>query len=309
LEHARNFPFNQCVLREGGFEVELSNEGAFEMENPCDANPTRRRDFPCRAQGCRSTTKTKDGLCKAHRGKVDHPHLVDWIGRIYPPGIDREKCKNFAPEHAALLELLVLWMKEPPEGSKDRESREKKMDDFVDDALSTFVGQVPDATSMQEDWESTDSKKGELARNVIKDVNDLVNRHFPEATCNRTILPGKTFRKQAPQDAASPKGDGQQLLTPSTGGGRAADGAKKKRSFYDIPVEKVPIRVVAALTLVGLACEESNRGDLWFVNKYKGGKGSTRASIYMPIAYYLLRRHTRALDKQARMSLRTRVRD
>lgn len=146
-----------------------------------------------------------------------------------------------------------------------------------------------------------------MALKVVKEVNELVDRHFPEAGYDTVTLPGKTFKKKVPENAAS-RGDGQQLLTTSRADGEAAVGPKK-RLFYDIPVEKVPLRVVAALTLVGLACEESNRGDLWFVNKYKGGKGSTRASIYMPIAYYLLRRHTRALDKQARMSLRTRVRD
>jgi hypothetical protein len=299
------------VLYEHDFEVELSNEGILPKGNPCPANPSKRKDFRCWASGCKETTSNKDGLCTAHKNakpKLTRPHLVDWIGRVCPPKVDKEKCKNFAPEHSALLELLVLWMEKPPKDSLERIARQERMDKFVTATLSTFVGKVPDATTMERDWEKEGDDKGKMAEKVISDITDLVNEYFPKAEFANTLLSGRVFEKQIRQDTLAETTGGQEVLAELASDSTKSDGGKKIIR-YEIPLLDVPIRIVAALALVGLACEESNRGDLWFAKTYRGGIGSARASIYMPIAYYLLRRYTDASDKQARMSLKTRVSD
>jgi hypothetical protein len=147
-----------------------------------------------------------------------------------------------------------------------------------------------------------------MAENLVEDIIDLVNTHFPENEYSNTVLPGRVFEKQVRQDIRIEKTGGQDVLGElATNSATSETGKKVMR--HKIPLRNVPIRVVAALALVGLACEESNRGDLWFATTYRDGIGSARASIYMPIAYYLLRRYTDASDKQARMSLKTRVSD
>jgi hypothetical protein len=283
--------------------VELSNEGLILMDNPCRPNP-KGESVSCRFPGCTNTTENFDALCTNHKGeKVPRLHLVDWIGRLIPPGVARERCKNFAPEHAASLELLVKWMKEPPAGSEERRRREEKMDGFVDALLDALVGKIPDATSLQEDWEMDGEGKGKMVGEVVEIIKSLVDDWFPKGEFRETILQGKVFRKRIPIQPQP--NQTQASLAPGEG---TVEPEKNPKFTYDkIPVLNVPIRKVAAILLVGLACEESNRGDLWFASR--NGGPTSRASVYMPIAYYLLRRHTKANEKQARMSLKTRVSD
>jgi len=69
-------------------------------------------------------------------------------------------------------------------------------------------------------------------------------------------------------------------------------------------MEAMPIRVVAALLITGVASEEANRGDLWAYTQMGKPNSSKRASVYMPMAYYFLRAYTEATKSQARQSIR-----
>ena len=75
-------------------------------------------------------------------------------------------------------------------------------------------------------------------------------------------------------------------------------------NYQKTRLEAMPIRVVAALLVTGVASEEANRGDLWAYTQMGKPNSSKRASVYMPMAYYFLRAYTDATKSQARQSIR-----
>lgn len=144
--------------------------------------------------------------------------------------------------------------------------RQKLMDRFVEDTLEELVGKIPDSTTLQR----TLLKKENGILNpdgIIKLIRNLVDRRFPKRKFENVLV---------------------------------SDG-----TYHEKPLEKIPIRVAAALIVLAWACEEANRSDLWWIKHFKVKTKSQRASAYMPSVYYLLRRYTKATPEQARISLRS----
>jgi len=165
--------FDEVVLNEGGFTIELSNHGVKPKFNPNPQN-LERNDVSCKFPGCDKRTRTMFGLCTEHndgKGKREIKHTKDWIGRIIPPGHDREDCMTDAPAHYMITEILIKWMKEDV-------GREETMDGFINDCLESIVGNIPDATSLQK------SLDGDLEN--IMTLNELVD------LTRRKIRPSKT---------------------------------------------------------------------------------------------------------------------
>lgn len=75
-------------------------------------------------------------------------------------------------------------------------------------------------------------------------------------------------------------------------------------TYNKVKLEEIPIRIVAALLVTGVASEEANRGDLWAYSRVGKPGSSKRASVFMPMAYYFLRAYTAATKTQARQSVR-----
>lgn len=75
-------------------------------------------------------------------------------------------------------------------------------------------------------------------------------------------------------------------------------------NYQKTQLRNMPIRVVAALLVTGVASEEANRGDLWAYTQMGKPNSSKRASVFMPMAYYFLRAYTEATKGQARQSIR-----
>jgi hypothetical protein len=75
-------------------------------------------------------------------------------------------------------------------------------------------------------------------------------------------------------------------------------------AYNKVKLLRIPIRIVAALLVTGVASEEANRGDLWAYSRAGKPNSSKRASVFMPMAYYFLRAYTAATKTQARQSIR-----
>jgi len=266
-------PFIGQVIDESGFRVEFSNQGKKPHDNPCPSNPEGKK-IPCRWQGCSRETKAMMGLCSEHstgkfRRQIKHP--VDWIGELKAPEPKPFRpmktgdltLKAYAPAHSETTELLITWMNK-------EEARMSIMDRFINEILKKIVGNIPDATSLQSNFETG---KGEHPTDVIKKIMTPVDACFPLTSYKDEGIPNIRIRlSESPAEL----------------------------------VADIPVRVIAALLTTGFACEEINRGDYWcYKNSGLNPSKSSRASVYMSAVYYFIRRHTNATPKQARMSLRT----
>ena len=146
--------------------------------------------------------------------------------------------------------------------NKDDE-KAMRLDSFVDDVLKSIVSNIPDATTLQKNI----GKKIEDGMNVdefVLLIKKLVDKHFPLPKYGKHSVVGGKFKGKA--------------------------------------LNKIPLRIVAALLILAFGCEESNRGDAWFCKIH--GRGSKYGNAYMPSVYYFLRRHTNATEEQARMCLK-----
>jgi hypothetical protein len=252
--------YEKVVLSEGGFTVELSNQGKKPKFNPNLQN-LEKKEVDCLGPGCHNRTKNMDAICtecrKKAKGKnrVRVIHTVDWFGRIIPPGYTRKQCFLDVLPHSQMSESLIEWI------GSDKE-RGKAIDYFVDCVLDEIVSVIPDASSLQLIFER--KKEGFSPGGFVALVKKIVDAHFPKSKYSKEYVTLKKFK-------------GKQL-------------------------DKVPIRVLAAALVIGVGCEESNRGDAWFSKKH--GLESTYANAYMPLAYYILRRHTKANPNQAKMCIR-----
>jgi hypothetical protein len=247
-----------------GYVLEFSNRGGKQHENPTPVN-FRGATARCRVAGCPKTTHSLMGFCTEHNAqkKLWPKHKADWIGRLIPPGYTREQCITDAPAHFIIAEMLVKWMGKDP-------AKRTRMDAFVSDLLDgpsdvRVAESIPDATTLQENLESG-AKGPESPQGVVEKIRRAVDKHFPTAEFDETLLDGPTYR--------------------------------------DKPLTRIPIRIVAAMLATAYAAEESNRGDAWYIKKHGVKSEPKRASAYMPSVYYFLRRHTGASEGQARMSLK-----
>jgi len=162
-------PFDRLALGEGGYTVEFSNRGGKRKNNPTIVN-LERREVHCGIEGCGNTTKNQDSVCRSCKKKKEKlKHTVDWVGRIIPEDKTREECLTWAPAHSEITEVLVRWMKEVPE------KRQSVMDAFINDLLDNIVGRIPDATTLQKDYESGSGDP----QSVVNMAKEVVDRHFP----------------------------------------------------------------------------------------------------------------------------------
>jgi hypothetical protein len=153
--------------------------------------------------------------------------------------------------------------------SKTTENRQLA-DGLVNEAIRSFAGKVPDSTSLQEAYEGR--LKGVMKPDdIVAQIKRLVDKWFPVATFNEIT---------APQ-------------------------AKYKNKFMEAPVHvRLPVRVIAALVCAAFACEEANRGDMWYRN-FRGYKGKPKiAGCLMALGVYLYRRYTNASIDQIATVLR-----
>jgi hypothetical protein len=254
--------YDEVAIKEDGYTVEFSNRGSIPKENPTPVNYNKEK-IKCMHEGCQETTKSMFGFCTKH-SKESVLHERDWIGRIIPPGKDREACITWAPTHSLITEMLIKWMKE------DESKRCKIMDDFMNDILDSIVAKIPDATTLQSNINGV--MKGTMSPKEMLTLGErLVDKHFPKEKYGDKKISGRY----------KPKGE-------------------DAVNFVDIP-----LRVVAMLLFIAFACEESNRGDMWFLKSHGLNEDSSkRASAFMSSVYYLIRRHTKASEKQAKISTR-----
>lgn len=257
--------YDRIVIEEGGYTVEFSNTGVLPKENPTPINYSG-IIIKCRFPDCERTTRSMFGLCPTHTSaKIQH--MCDWIGRIIPPGLNREQCSTDALPHFKITETLIKWMRE------NFPIRFKVMDDFINDVLENIAMKIPDATTLQSNIDGTYKGKGIVSPDDIVELTKrLVDKHFPKDEYDNIRLDGGNYMKNG-----------------------------EIRSLKD-----VPLRVMATTLVLAFACEESNRGDAWFYNFHNMDLNqSRRASVYMSVVYYLLRRYTNASEKQARISLKS----
>ncbi len=107
---------------------------------------------------------------------------------------------------------------------------------------------------------------GTMATDLVQSMKAVVDRNYPPEQFEGVVTDGGTYNK--------------------------------------VRLSRIPIRVVAALLVTGVASEEANRGDLWAYSRAGKPGSSKRASVFMPMAYYFLRAHTAATKTQARQSVR-----
>ena len=261
--------FEGTAIHEGRFRVVISNSGTKLHANP---NPVNYAGLQvrCEQQGCNKVGKYLYRVCGARKHKF--LHTTDWVGLLRPDdGVLGQPVKIpvrrgapiinvFAPAHSATSEYLVLWMGQDS-------SRQVVMDKFIDGTLDAIVGKIPDATTLQSNFEAN---SGIQPDDVIQVLSNVIDRTLPESQFSNSIIENVRLRVG--------------------------------KDVFDADM---PLRVVATLLITGFACEESNRGDLWYRIKHNFKPDEPRmASAYMPVVYYLLRRHTRASPTQAQKSLR-----
>jgi hypothetical protein len=140
--------------------------------------------------------------------------------------------------------------------------REAVTDAFVLDFMTRLYSNIPDATTLQNNYE--EKSAGMVPDEFVKLINDVVDKHFPKS---------------------------------KYGSERVHLGKFKNKSLDDMP-----LRILAALLVLAVGCEESNRGDANFCKS--NNRKSKYANVYMPTAYYFLRRQTNATPEQAKMCLK-----
>ena len=168
--------------------------------------------------------------------------------------------------HFKITEILIKWMKE------EFPKRSKILDGFMGDVMQNIAAKIPDATTLQSNFDGRYLEKGIISPGDVAEITSrLVEKHFPKKEYGNTVLDGGNYKKN-----------------------------EEIKSLKD-----VPLRIMATSLVLAFACEESNRGDAWYSKFHNMSLDqSRRASVYMSVVYYLLRRYTNASEKQARMSLK-----
>ena len=261
--------FDALVLSEAGYKVEFSNRGKKPHDNPAPANPDK-EDMPCilsPLNGCPNRTSRTDGLCRNHAPKEEEsrPKVVR---RHWADWIGRIIPPGMSREQCLTwAPAHVTTIEKLIEWMEaDRKAREAALEGFVTDLMGSLKGKVPDSTTMQGDLEDPKSH-GAMASDIVRRTKKMVNAHFPAARY-------------------------------------AGEVAEKPWKYNKVKMEKIPVRVLGALLMLGVASEEANRGDLWAYTKMGRPSASSRASVYMPMAYYYLRVHLGATRSQAGQSIR-----
>lgn len=186
-------------------------------------------------------------------------HSADWVGHFVPPGFSFEECKKWIPMHSWIIERLYQWAK--------MADRFDVLDSFVDEAVNTIAGNVPDSTTLQQVLDGAVLNKNiPHPDNLVELVNNLVLTHFPPERFTGMMVPETLFKGVS---------------------------------------VRPPVRVVATLLCISLVCEEANRGDEWYRKHYKPGTQIKMAGCRMAHGIYLYRRHSNASISQIATILKT----
>lgn len=147
-------------------------------------------------------------------------------------------------------------------------------------------------------WAEQDASKGKIADDFIADVLESIVSNIPDATSLQENLEGNG-------NGMTPDGFVTLVLNltdkhfPKE---RFSEEKVNLGEFKKKSLDKMPIRVLATILILAVGCEESNRGDAYFCKK--NGRVSKYGNAYMPTAYYILRRHTKANPFQAKMCVK-----
>jgi hypothetical protein len=181
--------YDKIVLKEGGYTVELTNQGNKLMFNPNPQN-IEKNEVKCIVDGCNETTRNMYALCTEHNKekKNNCRHTADWFGRVIPLNCTREDVQNDVLPHSKITEILIKWM--------NNEEKKRIMDDFINDVLKSIVGEVPDATTLQKNL------NGELEyvmtpNDLIEMVKNIIDRHFPKNVYDVVKLDGGKFKNKS----------------------------------------------------------------------------------------------------------------
>ena len=277
----------------------FSNLGGKIHPNP---NPTNfsKKEMVCLFVGCTKKTKATFGFCPDHSAKKftkQFQHLRDWIGELrYTSSFDRIQenlrldkgsplLNAFAPPHVELTEYLLRW-------AGKSEAKLESLDTLVLSALKNIVGNTPDATSLQLFLEGKNPIEEQISIQTtlhdrpLKSANFLGFNH-PDLVVNmikdvtEESLPEERFELDLVDNIRIKFGESEFMT-------------------------KVPVRIIGALLVTAWACEEINRGDLWFrkAHNFQPDKPK-RASAYMSATYYFMRRFAGCLEAQARIIVRS----
>jgi hypothetical protein len=260
--------FDALVLSEGGYKVEFSNQGKKPHDNPAPANPGK-QNIPCillPLNGCPNMTSRKDGLCRDHAPKKGEAR-PKVIRRHWADWIGRIIPPGMSREQCLTwAPAHVTTIEKLIEWMQaDKKAREVVLEGLVSDLMESLKGKVPDSTTMENDLEDPKSR-GAMASGIVRLTKKIVNAHFPQTRYGGEVVKAWKYNK--------------------------------------VRMENIPVRVLGALLVLGVASEEANRGDLWAHTRTGRPSASKRASVFMPMAYYYLRVHLGATRTQAGQSIR-----
>lgn len=177
-----------------------------------------------------------------------------------PPGYTFEQCRDWIPFHSWPIERLYQWGVATGQFSV--------LDLFVDKAVNSIAGNVPDSTTLQLILDKSILMTPDMKHpdELVRSMQDMVSTSFPYDEFKDSFVPEAVFKK-----------------------GRFAP----------------PVRVVATLLCISLTCEEANRGDQWGRKHYRPGTQTKRAGCRMAHGIYLYRRHSDAEISQIATILKT----
>ena len=174
--------------------------------------------------------------------------------------------------------------------------------------LKDWVGRlnheyVPSFTDMLEpiiQWSERDKEKEKTTDAFILDLIKTVHAKVPDATTLQNKYKGEKIDEMAPDDIAA----AIKSLTD-----RNFPAEKFRNSVVHLrkplgksSIKELPIRVLAALLATGVTCEEINRGDARYVLLHKSKRRF--ANVFMPLAYYFIRRYAGATPEEAKKSVK-----
>lgn len=141
----------------------------------------------------------------------------------------------------------------------------ERLTGFFNSCMEKVPGEIPDATSLQRAYEG-EIKDILLPQGIISMTRAIVDSTFPLSEFT-TVRTRNTRRLKNVQG-------------------------------------NIPIRLIASLLCLAYVCEESNRGDLWYMKRIGTQPKARNAGCYMAAGYFLYRRYTRASQSQIRMCLK-----
>lgn len=283
----RNVPENQIrgdeeyekvALEIEGFKLVLSNLGD-EPKYSKIRKEFRDRDT---CLNCRKELhpSAKYGICTKCQGDSDvevskfKKHPCDWIATVAPPGYSPSDVREDIHDFFFITQTLVEWT-EDAGTEEENTNRRDVFDSFVHDYIEDEIpGKIPDSTALQK---VVVGDSEELDGPFSNGVDDILNR--ATATVD-SVFPAEDYRDER--------------LSISM------DIADNDKNSYN-----VPLRIVAGLYYLGLACEEANRGDRWYItHKMAEGKSPRAAGAYMTLGHYVMFRYTDAPQQAVRMTVK-----